>query len=93
MSQGWFAHSVSYSEIRDSLGDLDVLGDWEGFHEPVVCGRNDVFPVLIADLGVRGVYVHTVSVADTDTASYVSCIVSAILAQFCWGWGRWSTNT
>ena len=52
-----------------------------------MCDGNEVFRALIADLGVRGVWIpqaealFDVRVADTDVASYVDCYVSAVLAS------------
>ena len=53
-----------------------------------MCDGNEVFPALIADLGVRGVWISQaealrfdVRVGDTDAASYVNCYVSAVLAS------------
>ena len=46
-----------YNEIRDVLGDLAALGYREVVHEPVVCDGNEVSLALIADLGVRRVWI------------------------------------
>jgi len=44
-----------HNEFRDALGDLAALGYSDVVHELIVCDGNEVFPALIADLGVRGV--------------------------------------
>jgi len=68
------------------LGDLAALGYSEVVREPIVCDGNEVSPALIADLGVRGVWIpqaealFDVRVADTDAASYVNHSVFAVLA-------------
>jgi len=75
-----------HNEVRDVLGDLAALGYSEVVHEPVVCDGNEVSPALIADLGVRGVWIpqaealFDVRVTDTDAASYVNRSVSVVLA-------------
>jgi len=75
-----------HNEVRDALGDLAALGYSEVVHKPIVCDGNEVYPALIADLGVRGVWIpqlkalFNVRVADTDVPSCVSRSVSAVLA-------------
>ena len=46
-----------HNEIRDSLGDRAAMGYWDVFHEPVVCDGIGDSPALIADLGIRGVWI------------------------------------
>ena len=46
-----------HNEIRDVLGDLTAMGYKEVIKEPIVCDAGDDFPALIADLGVRGVWI------------------------------------
>jgi len=64
-----------HSEVRDALGDLAALRYSKVVCEPIVCDGNEVFPALIADLRVRGVWIpqaealFDVRVADTDAAS------------------------
>ena len=43
-------------EVRDAFGDLAALTYKDVIHEPVLCEGNDFAPVLIADLGVRGMW-------------------------------------
>jgi len=75
-----------HNEIRDALGDLAALGYSEVVREPIECDGNEVSPALIANLGVRGVWIpqaealFDVRVANTDAASYVNHSVSAVLA-------------
>jgi len=75
-----------HNEVRDALGDLAALEYSEVVHELIVCDGNEVSPALIADLGVRGVWIpltealFNVRVADTGAASYVNHSVSAVLA-------------
>ena len=45
-----------HNEVRDALGDLAALAYKDVICEPVVCEGDDGAPVLIADLGVRGVW-------------------------------------
>ena len=76
-----------HNEVRDSLGDLAALGYRELVHEPIVCDGDNDSPALIADLGVRGVWIpqgealFDVRVVDTDAASYVNHSVSTVLAS------------
>jgi len=46
-----------HNEVRDALGDLAAFGYSEVVHEPIVCDGNEVSLALIADLGVRGVWI------------------------------------
>ena len=76
-----------HNEIRDALGDLAAFGYWEFVHKPVVCDGIGDSPALIADLGIKGVWIphakalFIVQVTDTDATSYVGRFVSAVL--FC----------
>jgi len=75
-----------HNEVRDALGDLAALGYSEVVREPIVCDGNEISLALIADLGVRGVWIPQVEalfdvrVANTDAASYINHSVSAVLA-------------
>ena len=75
-----------HNEVRDALGDLAALAYKEVVREPIVCEGSENSPALIADLGVRGVWIpqaealFDVRVTDTDAASYVNRSVSAVLA-------------
>ena len=67
-----------HEEVRDPLGDLAALAYKDIICDPVVCEGDDGVPVLIADLGVRGVWFHQiealfdVQVTDADVPSYLS---------------------
>jgi len=75
-----------HNEVRDAVGDLAALGYSKVVCEPIVYDGNEVSLALIADLGVREVWIPQVEalfdvrVADTDAASYVNHSVSAVLA-------------
>ena len=46
-----------HNEVRDALGDIAALAFKEVIREPVVHEQTEGSPALIADLGVRGVWV------------------------------------
>ena len=76
-----------HNEVRDALGDLAALGYREVVRQPIVCDGDNGSPALIADLGVRGVWIpqgealFDVRVVDTDAASHVNHSVSAVLVS------------
>ena len=78
-----------HNEVRDALGDLATLGYREVACEPIVCDGDENSPALIADLGVREVWVpqgealFDVRVADTDAASYVCKSPCVCCIGFC----------
>ena len=67
--------------------DLFAMVYKEVIKEPIVYDAGDDSPPLIANLGVRGVWIpqadalFDVTVTDTDVASYVSRFVNAVLAS------------
>ena len=70
-----------HNEIRDVLGDL---GYTEVVWEPLASDGDGSSPELIADLGVRGVWIpqaealFDVTVVDVDASSYVNCCCFSI---------------
>jgi len=46
-----------HNEVRDALGDLATSGYSEVVRELILCDGNEASPALIADLGVRGVWI------------------------------------
>ena len=68
-----------HNEIRDAIGDLAALVWGSVRHEPIVQdAQDDSGEVLIADLGVRGVWLpqsealFDIQIIDTDDQSYLS---------------------
>ena len=76
-----------HNEVRDALGDIAALTFREVIWEPVVRERTEESPALIADLGVRGVWVPQVQalfdvrVTDTDAPSYLPRFVDDVFAM------------
>ena len=73
-----------HNEVRDALGDLAALAYRDVIREPIVREGDDA-PTLIADLGIRGVWLPQVKalfdirVTDADAPSYLSRSVASIL--------------
>ena len=83
----WIAAKVGWSlSVIMKSEKLWVMGYREVVHEPIVREGCVDSPALIADLGVRGVWIpqaealFDVRVIDSDTASYVDHPVSSVLA-------------
>eukprot|EP00731_Ephydatia_muelleri_P034031 Em0045g16a len=78
-----------HNEVRDALGDLVAIVYKDVVREPIVQEADDSSgrPALIADLSIRGVWqpqtaaLLDVRVVDTDTQSYASCTVDAVLCS------------
>ena len=76
-----------HNEVRDALGDLAALAYKDVIREPVVREGSDDAPALIADLGVRGVWLPQIEalfdirVTDADVPSYVSRSVANVLTM------------
>ena len=64
-----------HNEVRDALGDLAALAYKDVIREPIVREGNDTVPALIADLGIRGVWLpqiealFDIQVTDADAPS------------------------
>jgi len=75
-----------HNEVRDALGDLAALACKNVILEPVVHYGDVDSPALIADLGVRSVWLPQteilfgICVTDSDAPSYVHCSVADVLA-------------
>ena len=75
--------------MRDALGDLAAIVYKDVVREPIVQEADDSSgrTALIADLSIRGVWqpqtaaLLDVRVVDTDTQSYASHAVDAVLVQ------------
>ena len=78
-----------HNEVQDALGDLAAIVYKDVVREPIVQEADDSRgrPALIADLSIRGVWqpqtaaLLDVCVVDTDTQSYASCTVDAVLCS------------
>ena len=64
-----------HNEVRDALGDLAALAYRDVICEPIVREVDDA-PALIADLGIRGVWLPQI-----DALSYLSCSVASVLTS------------
>ena len=66
------------NEVRYALGDLAALAYKDVIRESIVGEGSDTVPALIADLGIRGVWLPQIEslfdirVTDADTPSYLS---------------------
>ena len=75
-----------HNEVRDALGDLAALAYKDVIREPFVCEGSDTAPALIADLGIKGVWLPQIEalfdirVTDADAPSYLSRSVKNVLA-------------
>ena len=78
---------MRHNEFRDALGDLAALAYKDVIGEPIVCEESDTVPALIADLGIRRVWLPQIEAffdiritdADTYTPSYLSHSVKNVL--------------
>ena len=74
-----------HNEVRDALGDLAALAYKDVIREPIVREGSDTALALIADLGIRGVWLPQVEVlfdirvTDADAPSYLSHSVKNVL--------------
>ena len=74
-----------HNKVRDALGDLAALAYNDVIREPIVLEGNDTVPALIADLGIRGVWLPQIEalfdirVTDADAPSYLSRSVKNVL--------------
>ena len=74
-----------HNEVRDALGDLVALAYKDVICEPIVHEGSDTAPALIADFGIRGVWLSQIEalfdiqVTDTDAPSYLSRSVKNVL--------------
>ena len=75
-----------HNEVKNSLGDLAALAYKDVIHEPIVREGSITVPVLIADLGIRGVWLpqiealFDIQVTDADAPLYLSRFVKNVLA-------------
>ena len=74
-----------HNEVRYALGDLAALAYKDVIHELIVHEGSDTVPALIANLGIRGVWLpqiealFDIQVTDADTPSYLSRSVKNVL--------------
>ena len=72
--------------MRDALGDLAALAYRDIICEPIVQEGGDGVPALIADLGIRGVWLPQVEalfdvrITNADAPSYVSPVADVLAA-------------
>ena len=78
-----------HNEVRDALGDLAALAYKDVIREPVVCEGNAEVSALVADLGIRGVWLPQtealldIRVTDADAPSF--CLTLLVVY---WLWLR-----
>ena len=76
-----------HNKVRDALGDLAAFAYKDVIREPVVCEGNAEVPALVADLGIRGVWLPQtealldIQVTDADAPSYLTRSVGNVLAM------------
>ena len=74
-----------HNKVRDALGDLAALAYKDVIHEPVVHKGNAEVSALVADLGIRGVWLPQtealldIQVTDADAPSYLTRSVGSVL--------------
>ena len=72
----------SHNEVRDALGDLAALAYRDVIREPIVQEGGDNGPALIADLGIRGVWLSQVE-ALFDFRVTDAYICTILYVSFC----------
>ena len=77
-----------HNEVRDALGDLAALAHKEVLSEPVMCCGDASTPALIADLGVRGVWLPQIEalfhIRVTDVDAALLHLMFLVLLLMCW---------
>ena len=74
-----------HNEVRDAQGDLAALAYKDVIREPIVRDRSDTVPALIADFGIRGVWLPQIKalfdirVTDADAPFCLSHSVKNVL--------------
>ena len=71
--------------MRDALGDLAALAYRDVIHDPIVQEGGDGVPALIADLGIRGIWLPQIEAlfdlrfTDADAPYYMSRSAADVL--------------